>query len=158
MPTLRELADAYLAGAAALRAGVRGMSREQLLARPVPDKWSTLEVLCHIADFEPILADRMKRVIALDEPQLLAADENQFAAALGYHDRDAEEELAVVDLTRRQMARILRLLPEAAAQRVGIHSERGPKTLADLVAGAAGHVTHHLSFIAEKRQALGLPA
>src|SRR5437762_2756490 len=26
------------------------------------------EVVCHIADFEPIMADRMKRVIALDRP------------------------------------------------------------------------------------------
>ncbi|HEY1375893.1 MAG TPA: DinB family protein [Gemmataceae bacterium] len=158
MPSLRELADAYLAGAAALRAGVRGMTREQALARPVPGKWSTLEVVCHIADFEPIYADRMKRVIALDRPQLLAADENQFAAALGYQDRDVEEELAIVDLTRRQMARILKALPEAAAQRVGVHNERGPKTLADLVTGVTGHITHHLSFIAEKRKALGLPA
>lgn len=156
MPTLRELADAYLAGAAALRAAVRGMTREQLLARPVPGKWSTLEVVCHIADFEPILADRMKRVIALDNPTLLGADENRFAAALGYHDRDLEEELAVVDLTRRQMARVLRLLPESAAGRVGVHNERGPKTLADLVTGATGHVTHHLAFVAEKRKALGL--
>jgi uncharacterized damage-inducible protein DinB len=157
MPTLRELANEYEAGAATLRKALAGMSREQVLAKPVPGKWSTLELVCHIADFEPILADRMKRVIALDQPQLLAADENRFAATLGYHQRDLEEELAVVDLTRRQMARILRLLPEDAASRVGVHSERGPRTLADLVSGATGHITHHLPFLAEKRRALGLP-
>ena len=89
-----------------------------------------------LADFEPILADRMKRVIALDRPQLLAADENGFAAALAYHDRDLEEELAVIETTRRQMARILRALPESAAERVGVHSERGPKTLIELLTTA----------------------
>jgi uncharacterized damage-inducible protein DinB len=156
MPTLRELADAYEAGATELRKAVAGLTREQFLARPVPGKWSTLEVVCHIADFEPIMADRMKRVIALDRPQLLAADENKFAATLGYHDRDLGDELAVVDATRRQMARILRRLPEEAAGRIGVHNERGPKTLADLVAGATGHVAHHLPFIAEKRKMLGL--
>jgi hypothetical protein len=156
MPSLRELADAYEAGAAELTKAVAGMTREQVVARPVPGKWSTLEVVCHVADFEPILADRMKRVIALDRPQLLAADETRFAAALAYHDRDLAEELAVVEATRRQMARILRRLPDAATSRVGVHSERGERTLADLVAGATGHVAHHVPFIAEKRRALGL--
>jgi hypothetical protein len=156
MSTLRQAADAYLAGPAALRAAVAGLSGDQLLARPVPGKWSTLEVVCHLADFEPILADRMKRVIAFDRPQLLAADENGFARTLAYHDRDLEEELAVVETTRRQMARILRALPESAAERIGTHSERGPKTLMELLTGATGHIAHHLPFVTAKRQALGL--
>src|SRR5216684_5665357 len=99
MATLTELIESYLDGTTTLRQAVAGMNREQLLARPVPGKWSTLEVVCHLADFDPILADRMKRVIAEDRPALLAADENRFAAALAYHDRDAQEELALVDQT-----------------------------------------------------------
>jgi uncharacterized damage-inducible protein DinB len=156
MPTLREQADQYVAGAATLRAAVAGMSREQQIARPVPGKWSTLEVVCHIADFEPVYSERMKRVIALDRPQLLGADERLFASALAYHDRDLEEELAIVETTRRQMARILRTLPESAAERIGVHNERGPKTLAELLGLITGHITHHVPFIAEKRKALGL--
>jgi hypothetical protein len=156
MPTLREAADSYLAGPAALRAAVAGMSRDQLIARPVPGKWSTLEVVCHLADFEPILADRMKRVIAFDRPQLLAADENGFAKTLAYHDREIDDELAIIETTRRQMARILRTLPDSAGDRVGIHSERGPKTLVELLTGTTGHIAHHLPFITAKRQALGL--
>jgi uncharacterized damage-inducible protein DinB len=156
VPTLTEQAAAYLAGATTLRAAVAGMSREQQLARPVPGKWSTLEVVCHIADFEPVYADRMKRVIALDRPQLLGADENLFAAALAYHDRDLDEELNVIETTRRQMARILRTLPETAAERIGVHNERGPKTLAELLTLITGHIAHHVPFIAQKRKALGL--
>src|SRR5262249_3460656 len=89
--TPSELADQYLAGAAALRKAVAGMTREQLTARPIPGKWSTLEVVAHIADFDPVLAERMKRIIALGEvPLLLAADENMFLKAFNYHDRDVE--------------------------------------------------------------------
>src|SRR5436853_4098602 len=115
---LPAMIDAYLAGPAALRAAVRGMSREQLTARPVAGKWSTLEVVCHLADFDPILADRMKRIIAEEQPQLLGADEKRFAAALAYHERDLEEELTILERTRSQMARILRKLPDEALQRV----------------------------------------
>jgi uncharacterized damage-inducible protein DinB len=156
VPTLKEHSAAYLAGAASLRAAVAGMTREQQVARPVPGKWSTLEVVCHLADFEPIMADRMKRIIALDRPQLLAADENLYAKALAYHERDLEEEVTLIETTRRQLARILRTLPESAADRIGIHSERGPKTLAELITVATNHVAHHLPFIAEKCKALGL--
>ena len=155
---LSEMIDSYLEGPRALRRAVADMTRDQLLARPVPGKWSTLEVLCHLADFDPILADRMKRVIAEDRPQLLGADEKRFAAALAYHQRDPQEELALLEHTRSQMAKILRTLPEEALQRVGVHNERGPLTLERLITIAVNHIPHHVKFIQEKRQALGLPA
>src|SRR3954466_686903 len=129
MASFAELISAYLAGPQTLRRAVAGMTRQQLVARPVAGKWSTLEVVCHLADFDPILADRMKRVIAEERPALLGADEQRFAAALAYHDRDLDEELGIIERTRGQMARILRKLPEAALQRVGMHNERGPLTL-----------------------------
>src|SRR5881397_3786793 len=88
MAVLAGLINSYLTGIEILRRAVQGMSREQILARPVPGKWSTLEVVCHLADFEPIFADRMKRVIALDEPELLKGDPVRFAARLGYESRD----------------------------------------------------------------------
>jgi hypothetical protein len=148
----------YLDGVRLLREAVRGMRREQLEARPIAGKWSTLEVVCHLADFDPILADRMKRVIAEDRPQLIGADENRFAAALAYPQRDVEEELAIIEHTRSQLARILRTLPVEALQRVGVHNERGPRTLEQLLQGATDHIPHHVQFIRQKRQALGLPA
>ena len=156
MSDVATLIESYLAGAKELRAAVAGMSREQVAARPVPGKWSTLEVVCHIADFEPIMAERMKRVIAFDQPQLLAADENDFARTLVYSERDLEEELAVVESTRRQMARILRALPEAAFARVGEHNVRGPLTLEAILTGTTNHIPHHLKFVGEKRAALGV--
>jgi uncharacterized damage-inducible protein DinB len=158
MPTLSAMIDAYLAGPSQLRKAVAGMSREQLLARPIAGKWSTLEVVCHLADFEPILADRMKRVLAEDRPALLAADENRFAAALAYHQRDLEEELEIIERTRSQLARILRTQSDDVLGRVGVHNERGPRTLEQLLVGATAHLPHHLQFVAEKRRALGLPA
>ena len=154
MSKISALVDAYLAGVGQLRDAVAGLSREQLLARPIAGKWSTLEVVCHLADFEPVFADRMKRIVALERPPLAAADENRYAAKLAYHDRDVNEELAIIEVTRKQMARILRPLPDSVLERVGIHSERGPRTLADILTGATNHIGHHLPFISEKRAAL----
>ena len=158
MATLTQLTNDYAAGPAALRKAVAGMSREQLTARPVAGKWSTLEVVAHVADFDPILAERVKRILALDDPPLVGADENRFAAALAYHDRDLEEELAIIERTRSQLVRILRKQTDAALQRVGVHNERGPMTLERMLTAAARHIPHHVTFIQEKRKALGLPA
>jgi DinB superfamily len=156
MASLTALLDDFLAGPTALRKAVAGMTREQVRARPVSGKWSTLEVVCHLADFDPILADRMKRIIALERPPLIGADENRFAAALAYHDRDLEEELAIIERTRSQLARILRKVPDEALARVGVHNERGPLTLEQMLAMATRHIPHHVQFIEEKRKALGL--
>jgi hypothetical protein len=158
MANLSQLLEDYLAGPALLRKAVAGMTREQLLARPVPGKWSTLEVVAHIADFDPILADRVKRILALDNPPLIGADENRFAAALAYQDRDLEEELALVERTRSQLVRILRKQSDDVLQRTGVHNERGPMTLERMLTAAARHIPHHVKFIEDKRKALGLPA
>ena len=156
MPSSAELAAAYRQGSADLRAAVAGMTRDQLLARPVPGKWSTLEVVAHIADFDPILVERMKRIIALDDAAFAVADENRFTDRLRYHDRDVEEELRLIEITRSQMARIIETLTPAELQRTGVHSVKGPVTLEAVIAGATKHIAGHLPHVFEKRKALGL--
>lgn len=146
----------YLAGPDLLRKAVAGMTAEQLRARPVAGKWNTLEVVCHLADFEPIYADRMKRVIALDNPSFPGADHELFLQRLAYSERNIDEELAVIAATRRAMARILRTLRPEDLQRSGVHSEYGPKTLDQLLTTITNHIPHHAQFIAEKRKALGV--
>jgi hypothetical protein len=147
--------EAYLAGLQQVRQSVAGMSREQLAARPVPGKWSTLEVVCHLVDSEQAWVHRMKRVIAEDRPLLIGYDESRFSQTLGYQNRDVEQELALLDGMRRQMASVLRALPAAAWSRTGVHTERGLITLQEMLALETEHVPHHVNFIYEKRRALG---
>jgi uncharacterized damage-inducible protein DinB len=154
--TTQALIDQYAGGAQQLRQAVAGMSGGQLRARPVAGKWSTLEVVCHIADFEPVYADRMKRVLAEENPLILAGDPDQFAAKLAYDARDLEEELALIDVVRRQMVRILRGLSASDFARTGRHTEAGPMSLETLLTRVTNHLPHHIKFIQEKRQALGV--
>jgi hypothetical protein len=148
--------DDYVSGPALLRTAVAGMTQEQLVARPVPGMWSTLEVICHLADFEIVFADRIKRMIAEDEPKLISGNENLFVARLAYQQRSAEEELLLIALIRQHVARILRTLKAEDFQRRGIHSESGPMTLEAIVERITGHIPHHVRFIEEKKRALGL--
>src|SRR5262249_21246514 len=129
---------------------------EATLVRPVPGKWSTLEVVCHICDSEQFFADRIKRTLALNRPLLIAADPQPYPEAVRYHDRDLAEELALVTLTRSQMARVLKHVPHEAWRRTAVHTEGGLVTLRQLILHATRHLRHHIGFIEEKRQALAL--
>jgi uncharacterized damage-inducible protein DinB len=155
--TVADLLSAYEKGVEELRLAVTGMTSEQLRSRPVPGKWSTLEVVCHIADCEQFFADRMKRTVAMDRPLLLGADGFCYPEPLRYQEHDLEQELALVAATRRQMARTLRLVAPDAWQRTAVHSETGLVTLRQLLLHAINHLRHHLRFVAEKRAAMTRP-
>jgi hypothetical protein len=149
-----DLIEDYVAGHQLLRQAVAGMSPEQFVARPIPGKWSTLEVVCHLADFEIVYADRIKRVIAENEPTMFGGNPDDFAARLAYHQRNPEEELLLIELIRKQVALILRTLKPEDFQRRGTHTESGSLTLETLVQRITGHIPHHVRFIEEKRKAL----
>src|SRR4051812_44053288 len=91
-----QLVAGYEDGPGLLAAAVAGMSREELLARPVAGRWSTLEVVSHVCDSEQFFADRLKRTLGMDRPLLLGANPDRYPEAVRYHDRDLEEELTLV--------------------------------------------------------------
>ena len=101
------LLEAYLTGPHTIRTAIAGMTQQQLLDRPIPGKWSVLEVVCHLADAEANIAHRIKRVLAEEQPEFDRFKPDLMQAALSYHGRDAAEELMLIDFTRRQIARIL---------------------------------------------------
>jgi uncharacterized damage-inducible protein DinB len=150
-----DLIERYAGGGEKLAAAIRGLTADDMHKAPVPGKWSTHQVVIHLADAEAAIADRIRRVIAMDNPPLLAWDENRFAANLHYNDQSAADALTMIDLTRRQLARVLRKLPDQAFERIGQHNERGPMKMVDLLKFAGDHLDHHLRFVQEKRKKLG---
>ena len=147
--------DLYARGIGLLSYAAEGLTQPELLSRPGPGNWSTVEVLVHLLDSDLVSSDRMKRVIAEETPPLVAYDENKWATRLHYEAQPTGTAAMLFDLNRRHMLEVLRRLDGAAFQRTGLHSERGPLTLAQLVQGAADHLDHHLRFIYEKRERLG---
>ncbi|MBI2480389.1 MAG: DinB family protein [Planctomycetia bacterium] len=154
MTDIPQLIDEYAAGPQKLRQAIAGMTPEQIDAAPVPGKWSTRQVICHVADFEPIYADRMKRAIAENEPTIFGGDPEAFAARLAYEQRDIDEELLMMESIRKHVARILRTLPPDAFQRKVNHSEDGRITLQTLLERITNHIPHHVQFIEEKKRAM----
>ena len=151
------LIDEYARGADAVTRGVEGLSRDELLAYPVPGTWSIQEIAIHLMDSDLIGADRMKRTIAENRPSLLGYDENAFIKNLHYDLQDARAAGEIFAANRRLFTVVLRALPEEAFSRVGVHSEAGPQTLEVLIAKYVKHLEHHMTFLRKKRAMLGKP-
>jgi len=146
--------DAFEHGHKKLRQSIAGLTPEQLKAFPIPGTWSIHEIVIHVADSDIIGADRMQRIIAMDNPILQSYDETLFTKNLFYHEQSVDDALLMMELNGRQFARVLRCLPESAFSRVGNHTEAGPISLTQMLHRCVNHVEHHLKFIYQKRELL----
>ena len=157
----RDLVEQYEKGQQKLSLAIRGLTEQDLRTRPGSDapsdagKWSVQEVALHLADAEVAFADRIKRIVAMDEPVLQGWDENRFADRLMYDEQSAEDAATLVEATRKQLSRLLRKLPDEAFARIGRHTERGRQTLTDVLKYAVEHLDHHVRFIHRKREVMG---
>ncbi len=151
----KEMIDQFERGGEKLAMAIRGLTSEDLTCFPIPGKWSIQQVVIHLMDSDLIACDRMKRTIAEDKPTLIGYDESKFVANLAYDQQSAEDAVKIFDLNRKQFARVLRTVPPAAWDRVGMHNERGPTTLAKQLEYYTKHLDHHLHFIHEKRAKMG---
>lgn len=151
----RQFIERYVNEADDLRKSIAGLTPEDMLAFPVPGTWSIQQIVIHMLDSDLIAADRMKRIIAEDNPLLLGYDESKFAVRLHCDKLDVQLACEVFTKNRQLMAAILRQLSDKDFQRTGVHNERGKLTLAEVLNIYTGHLQHHLKFIHEKRKLLG---
>jgi hypothetical protein len=146
----------YVSGPAKLRAACAGLTAAQLCTRIGPGTWSIMENAVHLLDSDLASTHRKRRIVAEDNPLLVAYDENAFIANLPSDRADLAEVLDLFEANRRFTARWLRTLPADAFARTAVHTQRGKVTLLQVVEIYANHVDHHLKFVAEKRRNLGI--
>lgn len=149
-----ELIKKYVDGGLKLRRAYEGVTKEQLLAYPIPGTWSLQQIAIHMMDSDLIGADRMKRVASMDKPLLIGYDETAFNLLPGIDEIDAFTAIDVFDINRQNLGVILQRLPKEAFQRFGIHNEKGKVTLEYLIQNYIDHLDYHLEFVAKKRALL----
>lgn len=149
--------DEYEQEVATVRAAIAGLNRDDLIARPGPGDWSIQEVIIHLADSDAIAIDRMKRMLTEQEPPLLYADETAYVRLLHPHEQNLEDALTLLEVGRRQWARVLRQLPAEALERTGMHNLRGRVTIGQFIRDYTQHIRDHLTFVYRKRERLGKP-
>ncbi|HLI85679.1 MAG TPA: DinB family protein [Bryobacteraceae bacterium] len=143
MPDLPALLERFRRGPELLAVVLTGVFGDEEDFIAAPGKWSIRQITAHLADTELVFAHRFRQVIAEDNPTLVAFDQNAWAANLDYARRKPKSSLDTLRRLRAENHELLKELPEAAFARTGNHTERGPLSLHQLVAGAADHLESH---------------
>lgn len=106
--------------------------------------WSPHEVAAHLADVEVVLGWRIRQVLATDAPALEPFDQDVWAGALGYGDRELATSLATYGANRMSNLELLRRAGDAGLQRPFRHPEFGDRELGVLIRHIADHDVAHL--------------
>ena len=119
--------------------------------RDGPAGWSILFIVCHLRDYERIVAARVEAILSADDPLLPAADNDTLVRDGNY---DAQSFAAVREELRVQRTALLdRMagLDAAQWQRPGHHPQQGSATLLAVAINAGLHDVDHLEQIARCR-------
>ena len=124
-----------------------GLTPSQLKWRPEPTKWSIAEIIAHLADAEIVVSWRMRSIIGESGITIQPFDQDQWASAFKYRNRDAKRSLEFFRVLRENNLALLKALPKERWANYGMHQERGKETVAQVVRLYAGHDTNHLKQI-----------
>jgi uncharacterized damage-inducible protein DinB len=157
MMNIPELIQQYERGGPRVEHAIQGLSSADFHATPIAKTWSIAQITLHLMDSDLIASDRMKRVIAEENPAIIGYNESLFAQNLFYEKLDPFVAADIFKLNRQLTSVILKNLPASAFDRVGTHNEAGKLTLGQLLETYVNHLDHHLKFLHEKRKLLGKP-
>lgn len=130
---------------------LEGLTEEEADRRPDPERFTLREVLAHLADWEPIWLDRIRRIATENEPLLPSYDEGQFAIDNHYDQIPVETSLRAFITGRAAFTDYIEALPEDAFERLGQREELGPISLFELIALVLGHDGYHTRQVIEYR-------
>ena len=136
-----------------LVAGICEIPREMWDFRDEHGCWSIREHLIHIADSEANNYIRCCCLIAEPGQPLMAYDENGWAVALRYADRNVADALELFWLLRRQSYALIKLLPKSAWANTCYHPENGGMTQDDWLTVYEAHIPEHLGYMQENYDA-----
>jgi len=129
---------------AKLKKAIQGLTPTQLKWRPQPGKWSIAEIIAHLADTEIVASWRMRSVIGENGITIQPFDQDAWASAFEYQERDAKRSLEVFRILRENNLAMLNEISPATWENYGMHLERGKETIAHLTRMFAGHDINHL--------------
>jgi hypothetical protein len=130
-----------------LATALRAFSTEARMRQPAPDKWSAIEIACHLRDVDRLYAERVTKAAFSDRPSFWMMDNALVSSQLAYREADAAAVLKEHRRRRQDLLSLLRALPHDTWQRTGLHPTRGELTIEKLASVIADHDDRHLAQI-----------
>lgn len=120
--------------------------------RPDPERFSLREVICHLADWEPIMLARMKVGVDTTGGAIQAFDEGQMAIDHDYASKDPMIVISDWEASRDKTIAFVEALSEEQMANEVVHPERGRMTVSDIANMIVCHDIYHLEQVASMRK------
>lgn len=139
----------------ALASLLRGIPDEVVRRKPAPEKWSILEIACHLRDVERLFLERYAKMASQDRPALRMINQDELAVALKYTQDDPTVALGEFRALRAETVALLSALAHQSWQRIGLHPKRGEFSIAAQADLHVHHDANHLDQIRALRERFG---
>lgn len=130
-----------------LRTIVEQTPADVLRRQPAPGKWSSVQILEHLADAEIVASWRIRAILGQNGAALQAFDQDDWASNMAYEKANPDESVTLFEVTRAANLRLLDRIDPQLHENYGVHSERGKETISHLIKLYAGHDLNHLTQI-----------
>ena len=149
-----KLIEQYATGYDEVAAALKGFPEKDLVAHPLPGKWSAREIIHHLADSETNSAIRLRKLLVEPFPVMQAYDQELYAVLLRYNTREMAPSLDQFRAARATTVQLLRVMTDEDWKRAGWHPEHGLYTAALWLQIYAAHAHNHAQQIRRLREAL----
>jgi uncharacterized damage-inducible protein DinB len=121
-----------------------GFSKEALDRRPIPDKWSARENLAHLARYNVMFLERIRRIRSEDGPLVTPYRAEQDPEWPQWAAKSTDVLLEQLRASRANIVATFETLSEAELMRTASHSRFGEMTLLEWMEFFLLHEAHHL--------------
>jgi len=128
---------------------LRQISLDQMDRQMHPGRFTPREVVAHLADWEPIMRERIRQAVTNPGSTLVVYDEDQMAIENRYSKSDPNEQCALFARERSDTAEYIKTLSQDDLRKTVHHPERGERTADDLANLLLGHDLYHIEQLSE---------
>ena len=132
-----------------LAAALRGADPAALTRKPDERNWAPIEILCHLRDAEASFLDRLRQIMATDEPRFPPVNPDRVAEERRYLEQPVGAALEAFHRHRDASLTFFATLADADWARAGHQMDsRGRRTIDDFLGVMAWHDENHLAQLA----------
>ncbi len=128
-----------------------GATADEIDRRPDPERFTLREIVAHLADWEPILQERLLRTRDENEPTLAAVDPAQLAIEHDYAHCDIREQARLFSERRAKTVSIISQFNSEQWLRKAIRPNIGATDMEAIVAMIPMHDMYHIRQITQWR-------
>jgi DinB superfamily len=122
----------------------RVLTRPEVARRPAAGVWSPLEYACHVRDVHRVFAERVRSMLAVDDPLFENWDQDEAAVHGAYGEQDPAVVADELMAAAADVSRLYGSVEDGAWDRPGRRSNGSVFTIASIARYHLHDVEHHL--------------